>query len=84
MRVQDTLDELVLPCEQSTAERRVRVLKDGPGHDDTVYIMVAGHGTVDANGAYILTYDSDPKDLAHSAIAMGELRALCPFISLRG
>ena len=51
-------------------------LKDGPGREDTVYIMVAGHGTVDANGAYILTYDSDPENLARSAITMGELRAL--------
>jgi uncharacterized caspase-like protein len=47
-----------------------------PGKDDTVYILVAGHGTVDAKGAYILTYDSDPNDLTASALPMAELRAL--------
>jgi uncharacterized caspase-like protein len=47
-----------------------------PGKDDTVYILIAGHGTVDSHGAYILTYDSDPNDLAASALPMAELRAL--------
>jgi uncharacterized caspase-like protein len=47
-----------------------------PGKDDTVYILIAGHGTVDEKGAYILTYDSDPNDLAASALPMAELRAL--------
>jgi uncharacterized caspase-like protein len=47
-----------------------------PGRNDTVYILIAGHGTVDVHGAYILTYDSDPNDLAASALPMSELRAL--------
>ena len=46
------------------------------GAGDTVYILVAAHGTVDSTGAYVLTHDSDPADLAGSALPMGELRAL--------
>ncbi|MES1260151.1 MAG: caspase family protein [Acidobacteriota bacterium] len=47
-----------------------------PGKNDTVYILIAGHGTVDAGGAYILTYDSDPGNLAASAMPMAELHTL--------
>jgi uncharacterized caspase-like protein len=35
---------------------------------------VAGHGTVDNSGAWILTSDSDPQDLAGTALPMAELR----------
>ncbi len=52
------------------------LLKDRAGREDTVYILVAAHGTVDGSGAYILTYDSDPANLAATALPMGELRAL--------
>ncbi len=51
-------------------------LKDKPGKNDTVYILMAGHGTVDANGAYILTYDADPSSLGSTALPMGELKSL--------
>jgi uncharacterized caspase-like protein len=51
-------------------------LKDKPGRNDTVYILMAGHGTVDADGAYILTYDSDPAHLGATSLPMSELRAL--------
>lgn len=51
-------------------------LKDKPTKNDTVYILVASHGTVDANGAYILTYDSDPSKMGETALPMGELRDL--------
>lgn len=51
-------------------------LKTGPGKDDTVFILVAGHGTVDNTGAYILTYDSDPQNLAATALPMAELHAI--------
>jgi uncharacterized caspase-like protein len=51
-------------------------LKDKPSKNDTVYILMAGHGTVDANGAYILTYDSDPANLGSTSLPMSELRAL--------
>src|SRR5579859_5070443 len=47
-----------------------------PGHDDTVYILIAGHGTVDSHGAYVLTYDSDPNNLSASALPMAELKSL--------
>ncbi len=47
-----------------------------PGKDDTVYIFIAGHGTVDARGAYILTYDSDPENLSATALPMSEIHSL--------
>jgi uncharacterized caspase-like protein len=51
-------------------------LKDRPGKNDTVFILIAGHGTVDGQGAYILTYDSDPRNLGGSAIPMADLHTL--------
>jgi len=51
-------------------------LKEKPGKNDTVYILMAGHGTVDAHGAYILTYDADPSDLGGTALPMGELKSM--------
>jgi uncharacterized caspase-like protein len=51
-------------------------LKTGPGKNDTVFILIAGHGTVDDTGAYILTYDSDPGNLAKTALPMAELHTL--------
>jgi uncharacterized caspase-like protein len=51
-------------------------LKIGPGKNDTVFVLIAGHGTVDNTGAYILTYDSDPENLAQTALPMAELHTL--------
>ncbi len=51
-------------------------LGTGPGKNDTVFILIAGHGTVDGSGAYILTYDSDPENLARTALPMAELHSL--------
>jgi tetratricopeptide (TPR) repeat protein len=51
-------------------------LKRRAGKNDTVIIAVSGHGTVDGKNAYVLTYDSDPQDLASTALPMGELRSL--------
>ena len=51
-------------------------LRNRAGKKDTVFIMVAGHGTVDSKGAYILTYDSDPQDLSTTAIPMQEIQDL--------
>jgi len=48
-------------------------LKDNPGKNDTVYVLIAGHGAVDNTGAYILTWDSDPENLAETALTMAEL-----------
>jgi tetratricopeptide (TPR) repeat protein len=51
-------------------------LKNRAGKKDTIFILVAGHGTVDSRGAYILTYDSDPEDLSATALPMSEIQAL--------
>jgi len=51
-------------------------LKDGPGRNDTVYILIAGHGTVDSTGGYILTADSDPARLSATALPMAELHSV--------
>ena len=46
------------------------------GKNDTVYVLIAGHGTVDNTGAYVLTYDSDPANLAATALPMADLHKL--------
>jgi tetratricopeptide (TPR) repeat protein len=51
-------------------------LRNRAGKKDTIFILVAGHATVDARGAYIMTYDSDPEDPSASALPMAELQAL--------
>jgi uncharacterized caspase-like protein len=71
---------LVLTNEQATTAA-IRsafqtFLKTRPGKNDTVYVMIAGHGTVDNSGAYILTYDSDPENLAGTALPMAELHSV--------
>jgi uncharacterized caspase-like protein len=71
---------LVLTNEQATtaAIRNAfqTFLKTRPGKNDTVYVMIAGHGTVDSSGAYILTYDSDTENLARTALPMAELHSV--------
>lgn len=71
---------LVLTNEQATTAA-VRsafqtFLVTRPGRNDTVYILIAGHGTADNSGAYILTYDSDPENLARTALPMAELHSV--------
>ncbi len=54
-------------------------LKRRATKNDTVIILVAGHGTVETPGnknAYILTYDADPQDLNSTALPMAELQSL--------
>jgi len=54
-------------------------LKRRGGKNDTVVILIAGHGTVEVPGsksAFILTYDSDPQDLKSTALAVDELQSL--------
>jgi tetratricopeptide (TPR) repeat protein len=54
-------------------------LKRRAGKNDTVVILIAGHGTVETPGsknAFILTYDSDPQDLKSTALGMDELQSL--------
>lgn len=71
---------LVLTNETATvgALRRAfqTFLRTGPDKNDTVFVVIAAHGTVDNHGAYILTYDSDPEDLARTALPMAELHAV--------
>ncbi|MBK9169143.1 MAG: tetratricopeptide repeat protein [Bryobacterales bacterium] len=54
-------------------------LKGRAGKNDTVVILMAGHGTVEtpgSKGAYVLTYDSDPQDLSGTALPMEEIQNL--------
>jgi tetratricopeptide (TPR) repeat protein len=54
-------------------------LKRRAGKNDTVVILIAGHGTVEVPGnkkAFILTYDSDPQDLDSTALPVEELQNL--------
>jgi tetratricopeptide (TPR) repeat protein len=54
-------------------------LKGRATKKDTVLILIAGHGTVESPGskkAYILTHDSDPQDLAGTAMPMAEVQTL--------
>ena len=54
-------------------------LKRRAGKNDTVIILIAGHGTVEVPGsknAFILTYDADPQDLNSTALPMAELQSL--------
>jgi len=71
---------LVLTNEQATTAALrgafQTFLKTRPGRNDTVYILIAGHGTVDSSGAYILTWDSDPENLAGTALPMAELHSV--------
>jgi uncharacterized caspase-like protein len=71
---------LVLTNEQATTAALRSAfrtfLSTRPGPNDTVYILIAGHGTVADSGAYILTYDSDPENLAATALPMAELHSL--------
>src|SRR5580698_8129609 len=51
-------------------------LKRRAGKNDTVVILIAGHGIADGKNASILTYDSDPQDLNSTALGMDELQSL--------
>ena len=54
-------------------------LKGRATKKDTVLILIAGHGTVESpgsKGAYILTHDSDPQDMAGTAMPMAEVQTL--------
>ena len=55
------------------------LLKGKATKQDTIIILIAGHGTVETPGskkAYILTYDSDPQDLASTALPFEDLQSL--------
>jgi tetratricopeptide (TPR) repeat protein len=75
---------LVLLTDEKATTAAVRnafqdLLRRRAGKNDTVILLVAGHGTVEvpgSKGAFILTYDSDPQDLPSTALPMNELRSL--------
>jgi uncharacterized caspase-like protein len=74
-------DQMLLLINEQATTAAVRhafaaFLGDKPGRNDTVYVLIAGHGTVDNTGAYILTSDSDPEDLAKTALPMAELHTV--------
>ncbi len=53
-------------------------LKAEAGPKDTVLVFVASHGTVDpqTREGFVITYDSDPQDLASTALPMADLQKL--------
>ena len=52
-------------------------LKARAGKKDTVILFIAAHGIVETGkGAFILTYDSDPQDLASTALPMADVQKL--------
>ena len=74
-------DQIMLLTDERATTAAVRngfqdFLKRRAGKNDTVVILVAGHGTVDGKNAFILTHDSDPQDLKSTALPMAELRSL--------
>ena len=54
------------------------LFKAQAGPDDTVLVFVASHGTVDptTREGFIVTYDSDPQDLASTGLPMADLQEL--------
>ena len=77
-------DNVLLLTDEKATTAAVRngfqdFLKRRAAKNDTVVILIAGHGTVEVPGsknAFILTYDSDPQDLKSTALPMDELQSL--------
>jgi tetratricopeptide (TPR) repeat protein len=77
-------DHILLLTDEKATTAAVRngfqdFLKRRASRNDTVVILIAGHGTVEVPGsknAFILTYDSDPQDLKSTALPMAELQSL--------
>ncbi|MBI3696688.1 MAG: tetratricopeptide repeat protein [Acidobacteria bacterium] len=51
-------------------------LKAKAGKKDTLIFFIAAHGTVVNGEAYIVTYDSDPQDLASTGLKMGDVQTV--------
>ena len=51
-------------------------IREQAGRNDTVFIFIAAHGVFDQRGAYIITHDTDPEDLAATAVPMADLQRL--------
>lgn len=77
-------ENMVLLTDEKATTAAVRntfqtFLKGKAGKNDTILILIAGHGTVQNPGdkkAYIVTHDSDPQDLASTALPMEDLQNL--------
>ena len=74
-------DQMITLTDEGATTAAVRnafqtFLRNRAGKKDTVFILIAAHGTVDTKGSYILTYDSDPQDLSSTALPMAEIQAL--------
>lgn len=77
-------ENLVLLTDEKATTAAIRntfqtFLKGRAGKNDTILILIAGHGTVQTPGdrkAYIVTHDSDPQDLASTALPMEDLQNL--------
>ncbi len=78
------LDNVLLLTDEKATTAAVRngfqdFLKRRAGKNDTVVILIAGHGTVEIpgrKGPFIPTYDSHPQDLNSTALPMAELQSL--------
>ncbi len=52
-------------------------LKARAGKNDTVILFIASHGVAEpGRGAYLVTYDADPQDLATTALPMADVQQL--------
>ena len=52
-------------------------LKVRAGAKDTVILLIAAHGVAEPDrGAFLVTYDSDPQDLAATALPMADVQAI--------
>jgi len=74
-------DQMVVLTNEGATTAAVRnafqtFLKNRAGKKDTIFVLIAAHGTVDSRGSYILTYDSDPQDLSATALPMAEIQSL--------
>jgi hypothetical protein len=68
-----------LTNQEATTQRVTRALRSflqKPGRDDLVIFYCACHGSPDANrpeNIYLITYDTDPNDIAGTALPMREI-----------
>ena len=51
-------------------------LKARAGKNDTIFLFIASHGAMVGRKGFIVTYDSNPQDLATSGIPMDDIREL--------
>lgn len=51
-------------------------LRNRAGKNDTVFILISGHGAVDSRGGYLMTWDSDPQALSTTAVTISEIQSL--------